>query len=207
MRARPPALRLTKGSAPKGGRLLLTAILICGLSSVVVGEQRIALDNRRLIIGFEVQSLGFWRIAGRFNEAWGELMLHPKEPTRSWLKVVARTSSVSTASPSRDEQLRSPSFFDVERHPFLTFESTRITLTNRRAGIVTGNLNMLGVTRSISLTFELRDPRPAGTTHRSVLAGRFRASGSVQRSEWGMTALIPAISDEVVLQIQADLSN
>jgi polyisoprenoid-binding protein YceI len=204
----PPLLlepRSAKRVAQAAKHLLLAAVLVCGLFDIAAGEERIALDQRQLSIGFEVQSLGFWRIAGRFSEAWGEVAFNPKEPIRSRLKVVASTSSISTASVSRDGHLRSVSFFDVGRHPILTFESTRIELTDQSAGIVTGNLSMLGVTRPIELTFRLRDQRREGAGHKSIRSQRFQASGVLRRSEWGMTALIPAISDEVRLEIEANV--
>lgn len=64
------------------------------------GEERIALNKRQLHIGFEVVSLGLWRIAGHFDDAWGVLTFNSKELSKSSFKVVASTASITTASTS-----------------------------------------------------------------------------------------------------------
>ena len=185
--------------------LLLAAVLTYGLVSAAASQETIALDKRHLSIGFEVEEFWLWRIEGRFNEARGELALDPKEPARSRLKVVARTASINTGSARRDHRLRSTDFFDVAQHPLMIFESTRIELVDQNAGVVSGNLNMLGVTRPIRLKFEVSTQRQARSPQNPVMS--IRASGVVRRSDWGMTALIPAISDEVHLKIRADVAN
>ena len=174
---------------------------------LATGEERIALHNRQLRLGFEVVSLGLGRITGHFNEASGVLTFNSKEPSKSSFKVVAHTASITTASPSLDAQLKSATFFDVARFPTMTFVSTGIVLADQNSGIVTGNLSMLGVTRPIKLSFHSRDRRPAGPAARLISRGRFQASGVVRRSGWGMSALIPMISDEVRLSVEVGLPN
>lgn len=181
--------------------------MIGGLVSTAAGDETIALDRRNLSIGFEVEEFLLWRIEGRFNEAWGELALDPKEPSRSRLKVVVRTSSINTGSARRDHSLRSTDFFDVAQHPLMIFDSTRIELVDESAGVVSGNLNMLGVTRPIRLKLEVSAQGKARSPQNPIPVMSFRASGVVRRSDWGMTALIPAISDEVHLEIRADVAN
>lgn len=187
--------------------LLLAAVLICGLVSAAAGDETIALDKRNLSIGFEIEEFWLWRIEGRFNEAWGELALDPKEPSRSRFKVVVRTGSINTGSARRDHNLRSTDFFDVAQHPLMIFESTSIELVDQTAGVVTGNLNMLGVMRPIRLKFEVSAQGKVMSPQNPIPVMSIRASGVVRRSDWGMTALIPAISDEVHLEIRADVAN
>ncbi|MGE0854163.1 MAG: YceI family protein [Hyphomicrobiaceae bacterium] len=199
----PPAFRPAIRAGTAGKVLILAALAMCHLLGPAAGTEKIVLDSRQLTIRFEVRSFGVWSVAGRFAEARGEIAFDPTEPTRSQVRVVARTPSIDTASAARDAALRSTHFFDTERHPLLTFESTQITLMDRTTGTVTGNLRMIGVSKPIRLTFELR--RDGGPTQQ-IGAGRFQASGMLRRSEWGMTAFIPTISDEVRLEIEAHLS-
>ncbi|MCC6591722.1 MAG: YceI family protein [Xanthomonadales bacterium] len=188
-----------------GAWSLLAAAIVIGGHCAARGVERVTLDSRQLSIGFEVQWLGFWRIAGRVADAWGEFAFDPVDPGRSRLKVTARTASIRTGFGAGDQQLKSARFFDTDRFPLLTFESTRIDMTDRASGIVTGNLSMRGVTRPVQLTYRMsidsaQPPGPAPLPVRLL-----DASGLVQRSEWGMTSLIPEISDEVRLEIRASL--
>jgi polyisoprenoid-binding protein YceI len=123
------------------------------------------------------------------------------------VKVVADTSSLDTSSPAAAAYLRSATFFDAQRHPRVSFESTRIEFTSRSGGVVTGKLSLLGITRMIGLTFQLLDDPPAAGARNAVPAGRIRVAGVVRRSDWGMSALVPAVSDDVLLQIEAELPN
>jgi polyisoprenoid-binding protein YceI len=70
-------------------------------------------------------------------------------------------ASVSSGDPARDDHLRSPDFFDIERHPTATFTSTAVRWTGTR-GIVDGDLMIVGVTRPVTLDVEFagvaRDP-------------------------------------------------
>ena len=174
---------------------------------LATGEKRIALHNRQIRLGFEVVSLGLGRITGHFSAASGVLTFNSREPSKSSFTVVAQTASITTASPSVDAQLKSETFFDVARFPTMTFVSTGIALADQNSGIVTGNLRMLGITRPVRLTFHSRGRRPAGPPEKLISKGRFQASGVVRRSEWGMSALIPAISDEVRLNVEVGLPN
>ncbi|KAB2917354.1 MAG: YceI family protein [Hyphomicrobiaceae bacterium] len=185
--------------------LLLAAVLAWGLAAAAARAETIALDKRNLSIGFEVEEFWLWRVEGRFSEVRGELVLDSKEPARSTLRVVARTASISTGSPRRDHRLKSADFFAVTQHPFVIFESTRIELADQNSGVVIGDLNMLGVTRPIRLKFEVSRQRQARSPRGAIMS--IRASGVIRRSEWGMAALIPAISDDVHLKISANVGN
>lgn len=177
------------------------------LASAAAAPETVALDKNDLSIRFRVDGLWLWGIEGRFSEARGKLALDASDPARSWLKVVVHTGSIDTGFSRRDSSLRSADFFDVARHPLMIFESTSIDLVDQHAGIISGNLSMLGVTRPLRLTFEMNTPRQAGAPAGVNLPVNIRASGFLRRSEWGMTALIPAVSDEVYLEIRADVAN
>jgi polyisoprenoid-binding protein YceI len=68
--------------------------------------------------------------------------------------------------------------------------------------VVTGNLSLIGVTRPVRLTFDLLDRTVSDGLRLS--AGRIRAMGVLRRTDWGMTALVPAVSDEVRLDIEVE---
>lgn len=187
-------------------RLLLAVFPICGLVNPAAASETIALDKDHLVIRFEVAGPWSWRIEGRFNEAHGQLALDASELEKSSLKVVVRTASIDTGSAPRDNSLRSTDFFDVARHPFMIFESTKVDIVDHNAGIISGDLSLLGVSRPIRLSFEVSTPQPAGSPQAAVPLMNFRARGVLHRSEWGMTALIPVISDQVHLEIRADIA-
>lgn len=182
--------------------LKLIALLCCMSLGGADAAERMALGAERLSIGFKVDYLAFLSIAGRFGQVTGDLYYDATLPVRSSLRIVASTASISTGSTLRDETLRSERFFDAMRHPRLTFESARIEMSTPYSGRVIGKLTMLGVTREVALAFVLRQlegPEHSGSSGRPAM---LHATGAIRRSEWGMTSLLPAVADEVSLDVR-----
>src|SRR5687767_6791083 len=64
---------------------------------------------------------------------------------------VARVASAATQDPNLDAHLQSPDFFDAERHPEVTYRSTRIVLEGPEDIVVDGELTLKGITRPVQL--------------------------------------------------------
>lgn len=180
-------------------RMLIAAALVSALSFTASAQETMILDKSHFYVGFEVQHFGFSPVVGRFNEASGELTFDEKNPTVSKLKVVVKTASVDTAFKARDDHVRSADFLDVAKFPEMTFEVTGIELTAEKAGKITGNLTLKGVTKSIGLEVKARDrksyPLPA---YKGLVAAGFEASGTLNREDFGIG------KGEATLTLRAD---
>ncbi len=84
---------------------------------------------------------------------------------------------------TRDNDLRSAHFLDVEKYPLMTFKSTRIELSSSDHGQVIGDLTIHGVTREVVLDTEItgRGKSPSG---KEVIA--FEARTSIDRKDFGL---------------------
>ena len=98
---------------------------------------------------------------------------------------VIKAASITTNEAVRDEHLRhSPDFFDAERFPEITFDSTRIDNLDGRRLRILGDLTMRGFTREIELNAQLNGTRrEAGGAERIELGLR----GELNRSDFGLT--------------------
>ena len=86
---------------------------------------------------------------GGFKTVEGVIDVADGDPTKSSVKVTIDTTSIWSDSDRLTGHLSSADFFDVETHPISTFESTSIVRDG--AGYsVTGNLDLHGVTKSIT---------------------------------------------------------
>jgi polyisoprenoid-binding protein YceI len=133
-------------------------------------------------VGFVGRHLKFTRVRGRFTGVRGTVTI-AENPADSQLEVVIDMASVSSGDQARDDHLRSPDFFDIDRHPAAAFTSTAVRWTGTR-GAVAGDLTIVGVTRPVTLEAEFagvaRDP---WGQDRAV----FSASAQVNREDWGLT--------------------
>ena len=160
------------------------------------------LDPSHFAVLWKVSHLGFSHFVGRFDRADATLDFDPAAPAAASLTVTVETASLDTRLPDLDSTLRGSGWFDVATYPQAVFRSTAIEITGPATGRVTGDLTLLGVTRPVTLDVTFN----GGATN--LLTGRytlgFAASGTLHRSEFGLTNLVPAVGDEVELEIQAE---
>jgi polyisoprenoid-binding protein YceI len=154
-------------------------------------------------IGFEARHLFVSKVRGRFEKFDGQIIT-AADPMQSSAALTVEMASVSTGNQMRDDDLRSDNFFAAATYPVMTYRSTGI----RRDGehlVLDGELTIRGVTRPVSLTFEVNgfttDP-----ANRSTRAG-FSAAGEIKRMDFGVCTTVPIggglASDKVRIDIEA----
>lgn len=115
------------------------------------------IDNAHTNANFGIRHFGISTVRGRFDEVKGSIVADERNPERTKIQVTIPAASISTGIKMRDDHLRSADFFDVEKYPTITFESTRVQ--KKGSGYVAhGNLTMHGVTRAISMPFKVNGP-------------------------------------------------
>ena len=142
------------------------------------------IDPTHSEVGFSVKHLMISTVRGRVSGVKGSVLLDSQDISRSSVEVEIDAATIDTREEKRDAHLRSPDFFDVEKHPTITFRSRRIEPLGGDRFRVTGDLTIRGVTREVVLeaTDEGRERDPWGGER----AG-FTASGKVDRREFGLT--------------------
>jgi len=140
------------------------------------------LDASHSSIDFSVRHLGFATVRGRFGAFDLDVATDANGiPTK--VKAQIDVSSISTGAPDRDAHLRSADFFDVENHPYITFESTAVNRDGDDLTVV-GDLTIRGTALPVSFEAELTGPvtDPWGNER---LASE--AKGKIDRTKWGLT--------------------
>jgi polyisoprenoid-binding protein YceI len=160
------------------------------------------LDKGHANVVFSVNHLGYSGYIGRFNGLDASLQFDPKNPEKSELSVTIDAASIDTNHAELEQKLRSDAFFNVEKHPKITFKSTKITQKSAIAGLVTGDLTLLGVTKEVSLATRFNGAGVNPFSKKPVLG--FSATAKIKRSDFGLSAYVPAVGDEVSLTIEAE---
>jgi polyisoprenoid-binding protein YceI len=109
---------------------------------------------------------------GGFKEFDGEIHVLPDRPEASSVKVVIDTTSLWSDNDRLTGHLKSADFFEVDKYPTATFTSTDIRRDGDRY-TVTGNLDMHGVTKSISFPAQIQAAPDRVTANAEFAIKRF----------------------------------
>lgn len=167
------------------------------LNSVKPGEY--AVDSYHTEVGFSLSHFGFTNYTGLFSGATGSLRLDPTHPATSHLDVTIPVESIITTVPALTDELKGDKWFDTTKFPQATFKSTSVSVTPDGDATITGNLTLHGVTKPIVLHAHLVGAGVNPIDHQYTVG--FQASGTIKRSDFGVSLYAPAIGDDVQLSI------
>lgn len=167
--------------------------------------EEFAFDPSHTQILFSINHFGFSHVRGEFLDFDGSIAFDPEAPEATSIDVTIDTASIDTGWPDRDAHLRTADFFDVDAHPTMTFRSTGVEMTGDDTAQMTGELTILGVTHPVTLDVALNAIGPHPFRQGVTVAG-FTATGTIDRTAYGITFGSPAISDEVEITIETELN-
>ena len=157
------------------------------------------IDGNHTQINFSYRHFGFSDITDRFMQVSGVFNFDPADPTKSSIEVSIPMAGLSTGVPKLDEHLRSPDFFDAEKFPAATFKSSKVEAVGANQLKVSGDLTLHGVTKPVVLDVVVNKIGEHPMT--KVPSAGFDANVILKRSDFGLGNYVPAVSDEVKLQI------
>ena len=131
-------------------------------------------------VGFSVRHLMLSKVRGRFAKFEGRIVT-PDNPLDANVEATIDLSSIDTNNADRDAHLRSADFFDVERHPLMTYRSTGVRV-GEDGYVVDGELSLHGITRAVPLALQVEGilaSSPFGDTRIG-----FSASAEINRSDF-----------------------
>jgi polyisoprenoid-binding protein YceI len=132
----------------------LFALALMQASLAWSAVQTFEVDPVHSEVGFTVRHI-VAKVPGRFSSFKGSVSMDPAA-IESTLKIQGQVdaASVDTGVEDRDKHLRSADFFDVEKHPQITFTSKKAAKKGDKYA-VTGDLAMHGVTKEVTLDAEV----------------------------------------------------
>jgi polyisoprenoid-binding protein YceI len=144
------------------------------------------IDPAHTAVEFAVKHMMFTTVRGRFKDVKGTIQADEGDPARSRVDVEIAAASLDTGVADRDAHLKSADFLDVERHPTLTFRSTRVEGAASTEGDgfkVVGELTIRGTAIEVTLdcTYEGMGKDPWGGTRAGV-----GAKTKIDRRDWGL---------------------
>jgi polyisoprenoid-binding protein YceI len=158
-------------------------------------------DKKHAKIIFSYGHFGYSTSYGLFTDFDAKLTFDPKAPTSSTLTATINLDGIETMVAQLNAHLKTPDFFDTAKFASASFKSTKVTMTGPTTGAVTGDLTLHGVTKPITLEVTFNG---GGVTMAKVYVLGFSATGHLKRSDFGIGAFVPMVSDDVVLTISSE---
>lgn len=143
---------------------------------------------------FRVKHLGVGHIYGRFNQYSGSFAFDPKNAADCKMEIEVKIESIDSANADRDKHLKGPDFFNAKEFPTMTFKATRMKASDEKSYEVSGDLTIHGVTKQVTVKVERLG---TGRDQRGKVRSGWETAFTINRADYGMKTLIPAISDEV----------
>lgn len=147
--------------------------------------------------------LGISRQCAHFLKYDGELLYDEANPEKSQLQVTFKTDSIETLVPIFNDHMKGDKLFDTAKYPEATFKSTKFERTGEKTGKVTGDLTMHGVTKPVTLDVTLNFSGIQPMSKQQTLG--IGAATTVKRTEFGVSAAAPYVSDDVSIEIQTEM--
>ena len=182
-------------------RKFLAAAALVGSCAVASAADTYSIDPNHTHATFSFQHLGFSTFEGKIPAQSGAIVLD-REKNTGTVEVVFALEGVATGVPKFDEHLRTKDFFEVDKHPTATFKSTKVSFKADEPSTVAGNLTIKGITKPVTL--QVTSFHCGQHPMEKAPACGANATATIKRSDFGLTYALPAVRDEIALQIEVE---
>jgi polyisoprenoid-binding protein YceI len=167
-------------------RFLIPALILSGFAAPAFADtETFQLDPGHTYVLWRISHFGFSYPAGKWM-------------ANGTIKI----GEIDTGNPKLNEHLLSKAFFDVAQFPTATFVSDKVNLTGKDTAKVTGVLTLHGVSKPVTLNVKLNKIGTNPITEKKAIG--FSATTELKRSDFGMETLLPALGNEIKLNIEAE---
>jgi polyisoprenoid-binding protein YceI len=178
----------------------LPLLLLTG--AVAAKPEHFRIDPVHTRVAFQVSHAGFSNPVGSFSQSVGELDFDPDDAAADRVDVRIPIATLDLGDESWQGKILDGTFFDAKKYPEARFVSTHVEKTGDTAYTIEGTLTLHGVSHPVRLQATFNALRHHPLTFRRTIG--FSASGTLKRSDFGMTSWSSLVGDEVRLLIEVE---
>ncbi len=179
-------------------------LLTSGFAATALAADTYEIDPQHAWVSFALNHAGWSTANGSFDTVSGSIAFDKEDVTKSTVTVEIAAASIHTGFADRDRDLQSPDFFNAQEFPTITFVSTAIEKTGDNTANLTGDLTIVGITKSVTLAavFNAEAPLPWDAT---ALKAGFSATGTILPADFGMAKVAEyGLGPDVALTINVE---
>ncbi|MFA6901756.1 MAG: YceI family protein [Gallionellaceae bacterium] len=182
-------------------KVFATLVLASSFAVSAFAADNYAIDSNHTFPVFEVNHLGYSTQHGRFNKTSGKITLDMAAKKGS-VDLTIDVASLDMGFPTWDEHMAAEGFFNTAKFPTMTFKSNKLVFKDGKVVAAEGDFTMLGVTKPLTVTvkgFVCGD----NPMNKKPMCGA-NISGTIKRSDFGMSKYVPAISDDIKIHVPVE---
>lgn len=183
-------------------RCLALASLLVTAAAAQAAPATYTLDPDHTQVMLTWNHFGYSNPSANIGLGSGTLVYDPAHPEQARVEVSLPLSKLDTHVSALDAHLREADFFDAAKFPQATFRSTRVQALGGQKFKISGDLTIHGVTRPVVLDATLN--RIGVHPMTKVQSIGFDATTQLQRSDFGVGAYAPQVSDTVRVHITTE---
>jgi len=183
-------------------RLALSISLLLFASLPAFAADKYDIDKNHTLVSFQWNHFGFSNPSARFEKVDGALQLDKADITKSSVSATLPLDGLHTGVEKLDAHLKSADFFEAEKYPTITFNSTKVEKVGANGLKITGDLTVHGVTKSVTLNGKIN--KIGDNPMMNVASAGFDADTVLKRSDFGVTKYLPGVGDEIPVHITLD---
>lgn len=145
---------------------------------------------------------GFSQPSAQFGISEGTLTWNADDVSKSSVQVTIPVTAIDTFVDKLDEHLKSGDFFDAAKFPNATFKSTSVVAAGPNKFTVTGDLTIKDITKPVTLDVTLNGAGEHPMLKKQAIG--FSATATIKRTDFGVGAYAPNVSDDVQLRITTE---
>lgn len=184
----------------------LVGITLCltvvGGAATANAASRYDIDPAHSAVLFKVKNRNVSYVWGRFCKITGAIDVNIlRSPSSFKFAIEVQSGSIDTNNKERDRELKGADFLNASAYRKITFHGQSTKRLEDKRFEVQGQLTLLGVTKDLTVVFEL-------TGVEQITSTEFRLGGeatfTIKRSDFGMEHMIPDIADEITVIVSLE---
>jgi polyisoprenoid-binding protein YceI len=130
------------------------------------------------------------QVNGTVEGFTAEININPADITKSKVQGSVDVKTISTGIPMRDKHLISSDFFHADKHPKMTFTSSRIEVVNDVVFVI-GNLTIKGTTKEERFELKIKDKEVVFTSRINTADYGVMKKNKREKTDVDITITIP----------------
>jgi polyisoprenoid-binding protein YceI len=184
-------------------RPLALALLLAGTAAPALAQPvRYTIDREHTWLQFRLSHLGFAQMIATFQNITGEIEFDRANPAASRVTASIDATTVNSGLPARDTWIRAEAQLNTAAHPAIGFRSTALAVTGENRGRMEGVLSIRGVERPVVLDVTFNQGAVNPINRRPTIG--FSATGTIRRSDFGVSAFLGPVGDEIAVAIEIE---